>query len=56
MAEAEFDSALDSDALTLPAFIVQEVSADYRFTGGELARASRPNLETWLSEYGIKLR
>jgi CYTH domain-containing protein len=56
MAEAEFESALDADALTLPSFILREVSTDDRFTGGQLARASRQQIQVWLSEYGIKLR
>jgi CYTH domain-containing protein len=55
IAEAEFDSATAADALTLPPFICQEVSADPRFTGGQLVCASRQDIRTWLSEYGIKL-
>jgi len=56
LAEAEFDSAAAADALTIPSFIVCEVSADERFTGGQLVRASRQDVRTWLSEYGIALR
>lgn len=56
LAEAEFESALDAGALTLPPFIVQEVSADPRFTGGQLVRASGQEIQAWLSEYGISLR
>jgi CYTH domain-containing protein len=55
VAEAEFESAQDADSLTLPSFIVREVSADPRFTGGRLVRASRQEIQAWLSEYGIKL-
>jgi CYTH domain-containing protein len=56
LAEAEFDSAAAADALTLPSFMLREVSADNRFTGGQLVRASRQDIQTWLSEYGITLR
>ncbi|MGC2476268.1 MAG: hypothetical protein WA485_18160 [Candidatus Sulfotelmatobacter sp.] len=55
LAEAEFDSAADADVLTLPSFILHEVSADIRFTGGKLVCASRQDIRTWLSEYGIRL-
>jgi CYTH domain-containing protein len=55
LAEAEFDSAADANALTLPSFIVQEVSDDDRFTGGQLVRTSRQQLRDWLLEYGLKL-
>jgi CYTH domain-containing protein len=56
LAEVEFDSAEAAEALTLPSFVVQEVSTDHRFTGGKLVRASGHDIRTWLSEYGIKLR
>ncbi len=55
LAEAEFESALDANALELPSFIVHEVSTDVRFTGGRLASASRREIEAWLLEYGIEL-
>lgn len=55
LAEAEFESAEDAAALTLPSFISQEVSADVRFTGGRLVNASRQEIELWLLEYGIRL-
>src|SRR5580658_5535063 len=53
LAEAEFDSPSAADALTLPSFILREVTADHRFTGGQLVRASRRDVQTWLLEYGI---
>lgn len=53
MAEAEFDSAAAAEALVIPPFIAREVSADDRFTGGRLVRASRQEIGNWLSEYGI---
>ena len=56
LAEAEFDTAADADTLTLPSFILQEVSGDKRFTGGRLVCASRQDIQTWLLEYGISLR
>jgi CYTH domain-containing protein len=55
LAEAEFDAAADTNALTLPSFILHEVSGDERFTGGRLVRASRQDLQAWLMEYGIGL-
>ncbi len=56
LAEAEFESALDADCLTLPSFIVHEVSGDIRFTGGRLVCALRQEIEAWLLEYGIEFR
>ena len=56
LAEAEFDSPAEADALTISSFISQEVSDDTRFTGGQLVRASRRDIETWLLEYGIRVR
>jgi CYTH domain-containing protein len=55
MAEAEFDSPEAAGALTRPPFIFREVSADHRFTGGQLVQASREDIENWLLEYGIRL-
>jgi len=54
-AEAEFDSAAAADSLTVPSFILCEVSADDRFTGGRLVRASRRDVQAWLLEYGVTL-
>jgi len=56
LAEVEFDSAAEAEAFTIPDFIMHEVSDDARFTGGLLVQASRRDLETWLSDYGIRLR
>lgn len=55
LAEAEFDSASDADALAVPSFLIREVSDDDRFTGGQLASTSRPDLTAVLLEYGIRL-
>jgi CYTH domain-containing protein len=55
LAEAEFDSAIEAQALVLPWFILHDVSTDERFTGGRLVRASRQDLQTWLAEYRIRL-
>ena len=55
LAEAEFDSAAEADALAVPPFVAGEVSADDRFTGGQLVRASRGQMESWLSDYGVVL-
>lgn len=56
LAEAEFDSAAAADALTVPSFVAGEVSADDRFTGGQIVRASREQIESWLYGYGVVLR
>ena len=55
LAEAEFDSPAEADRLTLPSFIAREISADDRFTGGRLARASRSEVANWLQDFGIPL-
>ena len=55
LGEAEFRSAAEADALTLPSFIGAEVSGDNRFTGGRLVRASRQDIQAWLLEYGVRL-
>ena len=55
LAEAEFNSEAEGSALVLPSFIVAEVSADTRFTGGNLIAASREELEKWLAEYRVRL-
>lgn len=53
LAEAEFDCAEAAEALTVPSFAAAEVSADDRFTGGRLVRASRQDLQNWLMDYGM---
>lgn len=55
LAEAEFRAADPADTLDLPSFIISEVTADDRFTGGRLVCASPGDLRRWLSEYGIGL-
>jgi CYTH domain-containing protein len=55
LAEAEFNSASEADALIVPDFILHEVTDYDRFTGGQLACASRPNVEECLAEYEITL-
>jgi CYTH domain-containing protein len=55
LAEAEFDSAETAEAFPVPSFVAAEVSADERFTGGQLVRASRQDMQSWLSEYGLVL-
>ena len=51
LAEAEFNSAAKADAFVFPDFILQEVTGDLRFTGGQLVCASRLSIEKWLAEY-----
>lgn len=53
LVEAEFDSATAADALTIPSYILREVSDEERFTGGHLVRTSRPEITATLLEYGI---
>jgi CYTH domain-containing protein len=53
LAEAEFDSAAEAANLIIPPFLLHEVSTDPRFTGGELARASREEVRSWLAEFRI---
>lgn len=55
LAEAEFESATAAETLTVPFFVIGEVSADDRFTGGQLVRASRQDIQCWLLDYGIAL-
>ena len=55
LAEAEFSSDAESDALVVPDFILREVTNDERFTGGQLVCASRRSVECWLAEYGMAL-
>lgn len=55
LAEAEFDSAAAAEAMIVPSFAAAEVSPDDRFTGGQLVRASRRDIEIWLLEYGVVL-
>ena len=55
LAEAEFNSAAEADALVVPDFIRYEVTDDERFTGGQLVAASRATVENWLLEYGMTL-
>lgn len=54
LAEAEFNSGAEADALMIPKYILQEVTDDDRFTGGQLVRASRSDIKAWLAEYGLK--
>lgn len=56
LAEAEFDSDEAAEALMLPSFIRAEVTDDDRFTGGQLVRASRRDLQTWMWEYGVTFK
>jgi CYTH domain-containing protein len=55
LAEVEFESVVQAAALRPAAFCHAEVTADRRFTGGELVRASRAQVAAWTAEYGIEL-
>lgn len=50
LAEAEFDTQSDALALSLPSYIVRDVSTDTRFTGGHLVRMSRAELQALLAD------
>ncbi len=52
LAETEFESAEAADALTIPPFVIREVSGDDRFRGDRLAAASRQEIQTWLAQLG----
>ena len=56
LAEAEFDSDAAADRLAVPSFLLADVSADDRFMGGRLVRASREEVRTWLAGYGVMAR
>ncbi len=56
LAEVEFDSAEAAEGFVMPSFATAEVTADERFTGGQLARASRDDVEGWLLKYGVLIR
>ena len=56
LAEAEFATVQDAAALVPAAFCHAEVTADRRFTGGELARASGDHVRAWAREHGVQLR
>jgi CYTH domain-containing protein len=55
LAEVEFESVEEAAALRPAAFCHAEVTADRRFTGGELVRASRAQVAAWTAEYGVEL-
>jgi CYTH domain-containing protein len=55
LAEAEFESAADADALAIPAFISHEVTGVDRFTGGQLVCGAQEDVRAWLTEYGVGL-
>jgi CYTH domain-containing protein len=55
LAEVEFASVQDAGAFRPAAFCHAEVTADRRFTGGELVRASSAQVRAWTAEYGIDL-
>lgn len=55
LAEAEFESPAEAASLVLPAFILQEVTEDERFTGCRLVQASPDDIRRWLSGYRYAL-
>ena len=56
LAEVEFGSVAGGRRVLVPAaFCHAEVTADRRFTGGELVRATRAQVRAWAAEYGVEL-
>jgi CYTH domain-containing protein len=55
LAEVEFDSDEEAAALRPAAFCGPEVTADRRFTGGALARATGEQVRAWAREYGVEV-
>jgi CYTH domain-containing protein len=51
--EAEFSTDAEMLAFQPPGYTQAEITSDPRFTGGRLATASREDLLSWLTEYGI---
>ena len=56
LADAEFSTDEAARSFLPPPAAVAEVTDDARFTGGNLVRARRHDLLTWLAEYGIELQ
>jgi CYTH domain-containing protein len=54
MADVEFTTDQAARDFSPPEIAVAEVTADPRFTGGSLVRASRADLLAWLADYGIE--
>jgi CYTH domain-containing protein len=55
LAEVEFASVEDAGAHVPAAFCRAEVTADRRFTGGSLARASAEQVRAWARDHGLAL-
>jgi CYTH domain-containing protein len=55
LAEVEFASVEAAAALRPAAFCRAEVTADPRFAGGALARATRGEVRAWAGEYGVEV-
>jgi CYTH domain-containing protein len=53
IAEAEFAADDEMADFEPPGFVGVEVTADARFTGGELVRLTQPRLAALLTEYGV---
>ena len=53
LAEAEFDADNAMLAFRPPSYMIAEVTADQRFTGGRLASATREQLTSWLADYSV---
>lgn len=56
LADVEFTTDEAAGSFQLPPIAVAEVTDDFRFTGGNLARTRRHDLLVWLAEYGIELQ
>lgn len=56
MADVEFTTDEAARSFPLPPVAIAEVTDDFRFTGGNLARTRRHDLLAWLAEYGIEIQ
>jgi CYTH domain-containing protein len=56
LAEVEFTADHEATSFPPPPVAIAEVTDDFRFTGGNLARTRRRALVGWLAEFGIELK
>ncbi len=55
LAEAEFATDEEMMEFRPPSYALTEVTNDPRFNGGELTRATRGEIASWLADYGVRL-
>ena len=54
MAEAEFENAEEESHFQVPPYVIAEVTADARFSGGCLVRTTRNEMLALLAEFGLE--